>query len=199
VDDDEPDPDELGEIIEDKAGTWAESIEDWAERLGDRIEESVEGEGVMGERYRRRPLTEEEKIRRRVEKRLKEQADFRVHMVIFLMVNLLLWLIWLLAGGGFPWPLIVTFGWGIGVVAHYMDYNQQYGSGAERMEREVQRELELARLRGELPPAGADLLPGKRKNEDLADYPYLTGDGELSASFIEDMEDEDAPPRRRRS
>jgi len=61
VDDDEPDPDELGEIIEEKPGTWAESIEDWVERLGDRIEESVEGEGVMGERYRRRPLTEEEK------------------------------------------------------------------------------------------------------------------------------------------
>lgn len=200
--DDKPELDDLGDIIEEKVEAWAESIEDWAEQLGERIAGNV-GSLAGGEAmraHRRQPLTEEEKIRRRVERRLKEQADLRIHGVIFLMVNLFLWVVWLLAGGGFPWPVIVTLGWGIGIVAHYMDYQQKYGSGAEHREREIQRELERARRRGELPADESDLRPAKRKNEDLAEYPVrLTDDGELTASLIEEMEDEDSPRRRGRS
>ena len=35
--------------------------------------------------------------------------------------------------------------------AHFMEYNSKYGAGAARKEREIQRELDRARARGELP------------------------------------------------
>jgi Domain of unknown function (DUF1707)/2TM domain len=36
----------------------------------------------------------------------------------YLAVMALLWLIWLLSGAGYPWPIWPTLGWGIGVAGH---------------------------------------------------------------------------------
>jgi hypothetical protein len=36
------------------------------------------------------------------------------------VVNLFLIAIWYLTGAGFPWFVFILFGWGIGIVAHYM-------------------------------------------------------------------------------
>ena len=36
----------------------------------------------------------------------------------YLAVMALLWLIWLLAGAGYPWPVWPMLGWGIGVAGH---------------------------------------------------------------------------------
>ncbi len=181
----------LGETIEDKVEGWAESIEDWAEQLEDRLE----GKGPSGKRRRSKaPLTPEEELRRKIEKRLKEQQEFRTHVVIYIMVNLMLWFIWLVTGAGFPWPFFPMFGWGIGIVAHYMEYHQKYGAGAEKRERLIQQELENARLSGQIPYESA-----KRKNEslDMLDDPLirLGDDGELSDSFIEQVMDDDKPKR----
>lgn len=190
---------DLGEAIEEKVESWGEAIEEWAEQFEDGIE------GVTSGKRRRRhkaPLTPEEQIRRRIEKRHKELNEFRTHVVIYLMINLLFYFIWL--GLGFmrqvPWPLFVTFGWGIGVVANYLEYNHKYGRAAERREQEIQREVERARMRGEI-PAQEDYA--KRKNEDLAEYEEppvrLTDDGELTDSFVQDWMAEDKPKRRGRN
>jgi hypothetical protein len=36
----------------------------------------------------------------------------------YLAVMALLWLIWLVTGAGYPWPIWPMLGWGIGVVGH---------------------------------------------------------------------------------
>jgi hypothetical protein len=37
----------------------------------------------------------------------------------YLAVIALLWLVWLVAGAGYPWPIWPMLGWGIGVLGHY--------------------------------------------------------------------------------
>lgn len=161
----------------------------------------VEGKAKSRHRQRRGPLTEEERIRRRVEKRIKERQEFKVHLVIFFMVNLLLFTIWFLSSGpgSFPWPLIPFFGWGIGIVAHYMEYNHKYGAGAERREQEIQRELAKARRQGRLADAyDLDAFDEKRKNEDLIQGRVrLSEDGEFTESFVAELIDFEDPNRDR--
>jgi len=44
---------------------------------------------------------------------------FRVHAAVFVAVQLLLFVTWLVTTpGGFPWFVFPFFGWGIGLVAH---------------------------------------------------------------------------------
>ncbi len=188
------DLEDLGDKIGSKVEAWAESVEDWAEQF-------EEDNKSKSRSRRKKELTPEEQIRLRVEKRIKARQELIAHAAVYIMVNALLWVIWLLASGGedFAWPLIVMFGWGIGMVAHLIDYNQQYGRGAQNKEREIQRELARARERGELPPLSQVEEPGKRKNEDLAGRRVrLTDDGELTDSFIEAMDEVEKPKRGRR-
>ena len=85
-------------------------------------------------------------IRRRVEAKYDERNALLMHLVSYAGVNVLVWLIWLFSSGGFPWPLFVTFFWGIGMAGHLLDYYQKHGGGAnkreERIQEEVQRHLE---------------------------------------------------------
>lgn len=58
---------------------------------------------------------------------------FRIHASVFVAVNLLLLVIWLgTTPGGYPWPLFVFFGWGIGVVAHYAAVKEHVDRGRRR-------------------------------------------------------------------
>ena len=55
----------------------------------------------------------------------KKRADFKSHFATYLVLTPFFWLVWLLTGSdtsdyGFPWPIWPTFGWGIGVVFHYL-------------------------------------------------------------------------------
>ena len=51
--------------------------------------------------------------------RVKKRRDFMTHLFAYVLVNLLLWGIWTVAAltghTSFPWPIWVTFGWGIGI------------------------------------------------------------------------------------
>lgn len=46
-------------------------------------------------------------------------TGFRIHVSVFLAVNLLLFVTWFATGAGYPWPIYPFLGWGIGLVAHY--------------------------------------------------------------------------------
>jgi len=46
--------------------------------------------------------------------RLKKRQDFHAHRLVYTLVIALLWTIWALTGAGFPLPLIVMGGWGVG-------------------------------------------------------------------------------------
>ena len=136
-------------------------------------------------------LTEDERIRRRVKKRLDARKEYFVHLSMYVMVNLMLWAIWFLTmPGEFMWPLIPMAGWGIGIVAHSVEYYLQYGGGRDKLDEITQREMERERQR-----LYGDSYSGKVKNEDFFDQDdyaerqvRLTGDGELTDSFVEDQD-----------
>ena len=41
------------------------------------------------------------------------------HVRTYLAVIALLWLIWLVSGAGYPWPVWPMLGWGVGVLGHH--------------------------------------------------------------------------------
>jgi hypothetical protein len=81
------------------------------------------------------PVTDE--LRARAVKRLKKKHDFRIHLLIYLMVNGLLVATWAMTSAAFFWPIFPIVGWGIGVVANAWD---AYGSD-EPSEEQIQREM----------------------------------------------------------
>jgi hypothetical protein len=57
-------------------------------------------------------------FREREARQILKRRTFYLHLSIYIAVNLMLIVIWALAGAGFPWFLFVLMGWGIGIVAH---------------------------------------------------------------------------------
>lgn len=130
-------------------------------------------------------------IRRKVEQRFQQRNAFYTHLAVYTLVSMLLWVIYGFTAGlagqfvnvpvigvlvpiiSFPWPLIIMAGWGIGLIAHGLNYYIRYGEGAirrrEAIQREIERELAL------------DPNYEKPKNDS---YVRLTDDGELEV--IED-------------
>lgn len=81
-------------------------------------------------------------IRRCVEAKYDERNALLIHLISYAGVNVLVWLIWLIETGGFPWPLFVTLFWGIGMAGHLLDYYNKHGGGAEKREERIQEEVE---------------------------------------------------------
>jgi len=134
-------------------------------------------------------------LRERAQKKLSARRELIQHLLIYGLVNLFLWMIYLVTRQSFPWPLFVTGGWGIGLFSHMADYYFKHGKGAERqkaeIEREVIRQRRLARYRGERlsedeedpwEDAGAmDLV------RDEAGHIRLSDDGELPDALDSDQ------------
>ena len=76
--------------------------------------------------------------------RLKKQADFKLHAMIYLLVNGFLVVIWWMTGAPFFWPIFPIFGWGIGVAANWWDAYLR----AVPTEVEIGREMARFRSRG---------------------------------------------------
>lgn len=57
-------------------------------------------------------------FREREARQIIRRRRFLLHLSIYLATNLLVFVIWVLAGGGYPWFLFVILGWGVGLVAH---------------------------------------------------------------------------------
>jgi len=49
-----------------------------------------------------------------------KRVEFRRHLLTYFVTNAVLWIIWLVTGQGYAWPIWPTAGWGIGVLFHYM-------------------------------------------------------------------------------
>jgi len=79
--------------------------------------------------------------------RLKKRRDFKTHLVVYILVNGVIWGIWLVialtSGGGnwWPWPIFPTLGWGIGLALNAWDVY------ARRPITEGEVENEMRRLR----------------------------------------------------
>lgn len=72
-------------------------------------------------------------------RRLKKRQDFRAHLLVYVVVNAFLWALWALTSQGFPWPVFVTLGWGIGVVMNAWDAYWRHDITAADVDREVER------------------------------------------------------------
>ncbi|GIL14491.1 MAG: hypothetical protein BroJett038_32110 [Chloroflexota bacterium] len=184
--------------------------------VGQKIEQGVRrGGGVVAEIVRsiqeavdenKKPISDEERVRRRIQKRFEERNGFIIHLTIYIVMNLLFWSMW--AGAqdlfaaifengqlpvvdlGFPWPVFITFFWGIGVVANFMEYYNKYGPGAERRERLVQQELERERQRRM--ESYYDAKPKRDRRM------RLTEDGELEEVADDEYDEEYEKPKRGR-
>jgi hypothetical protein len=53
--------------------------------------------------------------------RIGKRRDSSAHVVAYAVINLALWGIWALTGGGYPWPLWVSGGWAIGLLLNAWD------------------------------------------------------------------------------
>jgi hypothetical protein len=75
--------------------------------------------------------------------RLERKRAFRTHLIVFVAVNLLLWVVWVSVAAAtdvwFPWPLFPLLGWGIGLVAHARETFGGRTFSEEKIEREMDR------------------------------------------------------------
>jgi serine/threonine-protein kinase len=166
---------------------WGENFgkraEEWGERFGSQVEKVFEGDEKDDEAH----LTVEERIRRRVEKRLEERQGFYGHLTSYIFVNLMLWVIYFLTrgdAGSHPWPLWVTVFWGMGMVGHAVDYWNKYGGGRDRREEMIERELERERAR----VYGVEKAKHSPIDSGAIGSVRLTEDGELTESTIDRLE-----------
>jgi 2TM domain len=56
----------------------------------------------------------------------RKRAGFKRDLVTYIVINIFLWVIWLLTAsarysGGIPWPVWPTVGWGIAIVIQYFE------------------------------------------------------------------------------
>lgn len=70
-----------------------------------------------------------------------KRASFKSHLISYTLVNLFLWGIWWANGAhtygsGLPWPVWPTFGWGIGLLFHYLGAYVNNGFGSVEKEYE---------------------------------------------------------------
>ncbi|MCY4069801.1 MAG: protein kinase [Chloroflexi bacterium] len=171
---------------------------DLGQKIDQSIRKGVEFASEIAEHFDKKkkipPPSPEELIRQRVEKKLKARSEFLQHLTVFLAINGICWLIWIFHRGGFPWPVFVTATWGIGLINQYVDYYYKHGRGADRgedeIESEITRQMRISKWRGSDRRKG-----GYDKEEELLDVDNiearavrLNDDGELSDSFIDEME-----------
>ena len=76
--------------------------------------------------------------------RLKKQAEFKLHAMIYVLVNGFLVVIWWMTGVPFFWPVFPIFGWGIGLAANGWDAYLRTAPS----EQEVRKEMGKLRARG---------------------------------------------------
>lgn len=50
----------------------------------------------------------------------RKRVDFRRHLIVYCVINGVLWLLWYVTGSQYPWPVWPMAGWGIGLIFHYM-------------------------------------------------------------------------------
>ena len=77
--------------------------------------------------------TVEQVLRDKAVRRLKKQRDFRSHLLVYVLVNTLLVVIWVMTDPhGFFWPVFPIAGWGIRVIMNAWDVYGRQESTEER-------------------------------------------------------------------
>ena len=87
-------------------------------------------------------LADETDLRRRAERRVAAKAGFRIHALVFVLVNAGLLGVNLLTSPVYFWSAWPLFGWGIGLAAHGLSV---YGGRPGWREAEIVREMDRLR------------------------------------------------------
>jgi len=199
---------EAGEEIREELGeAWREIRDAWRSsskgnrhmwRPGAKWTTGPDGEqGFYTEEELRRAeddLPEEERIRRRVEKRLKERREFRSHLSSYVLVNLFMIFIWAATDAGYFWPIWVIGPWGIGLAFHAVNYWNEHGGGRFRAERTLIREIEAERrreamLRGDYDDDRYEKAKNDLSYDAVSPRVRLNEDGEFTESFVDELDE----------
>jgi hypothetical protein len=82
-------------------------------------------------------------LREQALRRVRKRRAFRTNAIAYVVVNLVLWALWLIIGVTsqfrYPWPLWVTFGWGLGLVAHGWGVYLRRPASEDEIRREMDR------------------------------------------------------------
>lgn len=68
-------------------------------------------------------MVSDEELRKIARESAQAKVEFYTHLVIYIAVNMLIFVIWYITTGpgSFPWFVFPLFGWGIGIVANYIE------------------------------------------------------------------------------
>lgn len=72
-------------------------------------------------------------------KRIKQKRNFQRQLFVYVVINAFLWILWAVTGAGFPWPIFVTAGWGLGLAMQAWQVYRDEGITEEEIEREMRR------------------------------------------------------------
>jgi uncharacterized membrane protein len=79
-------------------------------------------------------------VRQQAIESLKKKRDFRTHVLMYVLVNAMFVVIWVVTGADyFFWPIFPILGWGIGVVANAWDVYGRKPISEEEIQREEER------------------------------------------------------------
>ena len=168
------------------------------QRLDRSIRQGVEYVSELADKIKKgeQQPTQEELIRRRIEKKLRARSDLIKHLIVYAVINGIMWALWLESRADFPWAIFVSGPWGIGLLSQYIEYYYRHGRGADRgeaeIEQEITRQMHRSQLRAE---AEYRSLQDGDWDADGADV-RLSADGELSDSFIESAQHKHKSSRR---
>jgi hypothetical protein len=81
-------------------------------------------------------------FREREAKMIQRRRVFILHLSIYLSANVFLFVVWLMTGRGYPWFIFPIFGWGIGLVAHFVTALFLADPQEIVLEREQRRQLD---------------------------------------------------------
>jgi hypothetical protein len=81
-------------------------------------------------------------LRRRAERRVAAKAGFRIHALVYVLVNVGLLAVNLMTSPQYLWSGWPMLGWGIGLAAHGLGV---YGANSGRREDAIRREMERMR------------------------------------------------------
>jgi hypothetical protein len=73
----------------------------------------------------------------------RKRVEFRSHLIVYCIINVVFWFLWWITGEGYPWPIWPMAGWGIGVLFHYLfDYRPSKYLSEEEEYQKLKKEME---------------------------------------------------------
>jgi hypothetical protein len=80
----------------------------------------------------------EQQHREQAIKRIRDKNVFKIHLVVYLVINAAFLVVWAMSGADYFWPIFVMLLWGAGVAIHGYSV---YGGNDKMTEAQIEREM----------------------------------------------------------